>query len=137
MEDAFCMTICQTSVAPSTMPRIVHIRSSARVPRNTRREPATFVILSRILKDLALRSRLWNFDGGGAICCGSGSLYCGREDEEDADMIGVMSALHGEDSGRSCEGAEISIVECKGGLHLDLFRPRHISPNFPILTPKI
>jgi len=77
MEDAFCMTICQTSVAPSTMPRIVHIRSSARVPRNTRREPATFVILSRILKDLALRSRLWNFDGVGVFVVVRGVYIAG------------------------------------------------------------
>ena len=68
------------------------------------------------------------------VICGTGeSLYCGSEEDEDAeDMIGVISPLHGEDSGFICEDAEISIVEWRGGLHLAFFRPKHIFPNFSI-----
>jgi hypothetical protein len=59
-----------------------------------------------------------------------GVLYCGREEDEDEeDMIGGMSSLSGEDSGRRDEGATISIVECRGGLHLVFLKSRNICPN--------
>jgi hypothetical protein len=128
------MTICQTSVAPSTMPRIVHSSSSARVPRNTSREPATLVTLSKILNDLVFCTSLWNRDGEMGICGGAGGLYCGREDDEDAeDMIGMLSPQQGDEFGRSCEGAETSIVEWSGGLHLALFNRRHLFRKLSIL----
>ncbi len=99
----------------------------AKVPRNTSREPATFVILSNTLKDLVFCRSFWNREGGVGTCNGGDGLYCGREDDEDADdIMGVLSPLQGEDSGSSCEGAEISIVEWRGGLHFALFRRRHV-----------
>lgn len=66
-------------------------------------------------------------------------MYCGSEsevdeveaeiedddDDDDDDVIGGASSLHG-------EGAAISIVECKGGLHRALFSPRHVFLNFSI-----
>ncbi len=89
------MTICQTSVAPRVMPRIVHTSNKARVPKNTSREPATFVTLSKTWKDLAFCNNVWNREGGRG-----GGLYCGRasrEDVEDAeDMTGVLSSVQDE-----------------------------------------
>ena len=120
------MTICQTSVAPSTMPRIVHTSSSARAPRNTGRDPAMFVTLSNISNDFVFCRSLWNREGDVGICGGDGGLYCGREDEEGPeDLIGVLSPLQVEDSEGIWEGAENSIVEWRGGLHLALLRCRH------------
>jgi hypothetical protein len=131
------MTICHTSVAPKTMPINVHTSNKTKVPRKTSREPATLVTPSKTLKDFVFRKILWTREGGVGICGGEGSLYCWSEDEEDEDMIGVISPLQGEDSGRSCDGAEISIVEWRGGLHLALFRCRHLFPNFSISHPRI
>ena len=127
------MTICQTSVAPSTMPRMVHTSSSAKVPRNTSREPATLVMPSRTLNDLIFRRSLWRRDGG-VGCCGTGeSLYCGSEEDDDAeDITGVTLPLQGGDSSCICESAEISIVEWRGGLHFAFFRRKHVVPNFSI-----
>jgi hypothetical protein len=87
------MTICQTSVAPSAMPRIVHTSSSARVPRNTSRDPAMFVTLSNISSDLVFCRSLWNREGDVSICGGGGGLYGGREDEEDPEDRGLRGYL--------------------------------------------
>jgi hypothetical protein len=106
------MTICQTSVVPRVMPRIVHTSNKARVPRNTSREPATFVTLSKTLNDLVFCNNLWNREGSGG---GGGDLNCGRawrEDAEDAeDMTGVLSSVQDDESGISWAGAAISKVE--------------------------
>ena len=109
------MTICQTSVAPRVMPRIVHTSNKARVPRNTSREPATFVTLSKTLKDLVFCNNLWNREGGGGGASGGEGLYCGKawsDDVEDAeDMTSDLSSVQDGESGIICAGAEISKVE--------------------------
>jgi hypothetical protein len=84
-----------------------------------------FVTLSNISNDLVFCRSLWNREGDVGICGGDGGLYCGREDEEDPeDLIGVLSPLQVEDSGGIWEGAEISTVGWRGGLHLALLRCR-------------
>jgi len=90
---------------------------------------------SKTLNDLVFCKSLWNREGRVGICGTGASLYCGSEEDEDEDaedMIGVMSPLQGDDSGRICEGAEISIVEWRGGLHLAFFRRKHVFPIFSI-----
>ncbi len=109
------MTICQTSVAPRVMPRMVHTSNKARVPTNTSRDPATFVTLSKILEDLVFCNSFWNREGGGGGGGGRGGLSwerAWREDIEDAeDMTGVPSLAQDDESGIICTGAEISNVE--------------------------
>jgi hypothetical protein len=72
---------------------MVHTSNKAKVPRNTSREPATLVTLSKTLKDPVFCKSLRSREGGVGIG-GGVSLYCGREDDEDAeDMMGVFSPL--------------------------------------------